>query len=232
MTVLSSVLIDPYNVFHVDRIRDNGVEPNKNYIKMSYLIKNPDRFDSLIVGSSHVGALHVEQMADERCYNMTCPEALPCEQLENLKTLIKNNVIPKRIYLSVDSWSYRGDPERHLKDKRTISYETLLDKKNLYKNYIDPRNALFSLVSTMGHTKNPDFTQIFYDYGWMIGYDMQSAYDWSKIDEYNSGVTNRLDETIEEIGEYINLCKDKGIELIIFINPYCAEEFRKDLENG
>ena len=51
----------------------------------------------------------------------------------------------------------------------------------------------------MGHTKNPDFTQIFYDYGWMIGYDMQSAYDWSKIDEYDSGVTNRLDETIEEI---------------------------------
>ena len=28
-----NVYVDPYNVFHADAIRDNGVEPNKNYIK-------------------------------------------------------------------------------------------------------------------------------------------------------------------------------------------------------
>ena len=29
-----NVLGDPYNVFHVDHIRDMGVEPNKNFIKI------------------------------------------------------------------------------------------------------------------------------------------------------------------------------------------------------
>ena len=34
VTIGSSVIIDPYNVFHVENIRDNGVEPNKNYINL------------------------------------------------------------------------------------------------------------------------------------------------------------------------------------------------------
>ena len=64
----------------------------------------------------------------------------------------------------------------------------------------------------------------------MIGYDMISEYDWDKIEEYESGVTNRLDDTISEIEEYVELCEEEGIELILFINPYCAEEFEKDLQ--
>ena len=28
-----SIAIDPYNVFHWSSVRDNGVEPNKNYVK-------------------------------------------------------------------------------------------------------------------------------------------------------------------------------------------------------
>ncbi|MBQ8956870.1 MAG: hypothetical protein IJ075_07875, partial [Lachnospiraceae bacterium] len=29
-----SVIIDPFNIFHVSAPRNNGVEPNKNYMKM------------------------------------------------------------------------------------------------------------------------------------------------------------------------------------------------------
>ena len=39
--------VDPYNVFHWRQIRDNGVEPNSNYIKMEYILHNPDKFDSM-----------------------------------------------------------------------------------------------------------------------------------------------------------------------------------------
>lgn len=40
--------VDPYNVFHWQKIRDNGVEPNSNYIKMQYILHNPDKFDSFL----------------------------------------------------------------------------------------------------------------------------------------------------------------------------------------
>lgn len=42
--------VDPYNVFHWQKIRDNGVEPNSNYIKMQYILHNPDKFDSFLFG--------------------------------------------------------------------------------------------------------------------------------------------------------------------------------------
>lgn len=45
ITIMIPVSIDPYNVFHVNHVRDNGIEPNKNYIKMSYILENPDIFE-------------------------------------------------------------------------------------------------------------------------------------------------------------------------------------------
>ena len=42
--IIPSVIIDPYNVFHWNNIRNNGVEPNQNYIKTKYVINNPEDF--------------------------------------------------------------------------------------------------------------------------------------------------------------------------------------------
>ena len=70
-TLLFCLITDPYNVFHADAIRDNGVEANKNYIKMNYILKHPDKFDSYMFGNSHVSSIHVEKLEGVHCYNMT-----------------------------------------------------------------------------------------------------------------------------------------------------------------
>ena len=41
-------VIDPFNVMHPLNIRDNGVEPNKNYIKITYILANPEKFDAFL----------------------------------------------------------------------------------------------------------------------------------------------------------------------------------------
>ena len=73
--------LDPYNVFHAAHIRDNGITPNKNYIKMTYLLSHPDTFDALLFGSSRVGAIHTEKISGLKCYNMTYSAGLPEEHL-------------------------------------------------------------------------------------------------------------------------------------------------------
>ena len=89
-----NVLGDPYNVFHVDHIRDMGVEPNKNFIKMKYVLENKDKYDTFIFGSSRVGFLYFDTSPYEHYYNMSYSEGLPKEHLDNLKVLLAAGVQP------------------------------------------------------------------------------------------------------------------------------------------
>ena len=83
--------VDPYNVFHWQKIRDNGVEPNSNYIKMQYILHNPDKFDSFLFGSSRTGFVDVENIPDGKWYNMSYSEGLPAEHLENWSAWMKKS---------------------------------------------------------------------------------------------------------------------------------------------
>ena len=62
LMVVVPVAIDPYNVFHVENIRDNGIEPNKNFLKTEYVIRHPDRFDAFLFGSSRVSSIHSDRI--------------------------------------------------------------------------------------------------------------------------------------------------------------------------
>ena len=57
LVVAFPYVVDPFNVFHADNIRPSIIEPNKKYIKMKYILKNPNKFNAYMFGSSRVGAI-------------------------------------------------------------------------------------------------------------------------------------------------------------------------------
>lgn len=213
------IAIDPYNVFHTNNIRDNGIEPNTNYIKLNYIMANPTKFNAYLFGSSRVGAIHTENIKDVNCYNMTYSEGIPQEHLDNLKTMIANNIIPKRIYLGVDSLSYTMNPREHYAEHSRISYEYAKEHPIEFLSlYLDPSMALKSLETTKNHTPDPDYTKRFYNQGWWCDYGRESL-----ISQENAptilGEYNFITETIDCIAEFVALCKENNIELIVFTNP-------------
>ena len=211
--------IDPYNVFHVSNLRDNGIEPNKNYIKMHYILDNPTKYDTLLFGSSRVGSIHVENISGENCYNMTYSEGLPAEHLANIKTLISNNVIPKRIYLGVDNLSYTLDPKEHESQQSRCSYEYA--KKNPFDFlmlYLDPSMAIRSLETTKAYTPQENFASNLYNYGWWCDYGRECLIT-PENNVPSCGKSYLLEETLSSISEIVTVCKDAGIELIVFTNP-------------
>ena len=139
------ILADPYNVFHWRRIRDNGVEPNSNYIKMEYILHNPDKFDSFLFGSSRTGFVDVEKIPEGRWYNMSYSEGLPLEHLENLKELIDNGIIPKNVMIGVDNISCFVDPAIHDKQFYRIPYPRE-NKLGFYANYFSIKGGIFSYM--------------------------------------------------------------------------------------
>lgn len=214
-----SVTIDPFNIFHALDIKDNGVEPNKNYIKMTYILNNPDKFEALIFGSSRVGNIHGNNNWDHSTYNMTYSEALPCEILDNVKTLIKNNVPIKYIYVGVDNLSYTIDPASH-DSASNASYE--MSKTNpikFYSYYLDPAISFKSYTTIIkDHIVDEDYATRFYEYGWNSDYGSTSNYDFENA-ESSTGTGYYLEETLEDIKELVKLCEDNDINLVIFTNP-------------
>lgn len=225
--------LDPYNVFHTESIRDNGVEPNKNYVKMSYILDNPDKFDAFLFGSSRVGAIHTEKIEELHCYNMTYSAGIPEQHLRNLETLLANHIIPKKIFIGLDSISYTFQPEA-LMDCLHCPYEYLSESwENLYGMYLNTGIAVLSLPVIVPHQVWGDgYVKGFYDNGSAIDYGQISSYDWEHAEVISGsiGYADYLEETIGNMRDIVRICEENGIELVVFTNPMHPVTYEASLD--
>ena len=213
--------LDPYSVFHPDSIRDNGVEADKNYIKMRYILKNPERFDSFIFGSSRVGAIFPEKMEKLSCYNMTYSMGLPKDHLANLTTLTEKGIRPKKVFIGVDSLSYTMDPAIHKDFLYQYSYEMARDDAlHFWLPFFDPSMAMDSLNTSFSYVpKNKDFRSDFYTFGcWRTGYKKPKNLDYLKEGAF-IGTDDFREDVLSDIASIKALCEKNGIELVVFTNP-------------
>ena len=235
-----NIIIDPYNIFHYDSPVNNGVEPNKNFIKTKYIIHNQDKFDSLVFGSSRAGFIDVEQIPGGTYYNMASSEAVPAEHVQTLKVLLKNGFVPKNILLLVDDISCFVDPAMHENVLYRTSYPSggLISHLEFYTKYCDLLTTWQALSTIREHEDNdPDFAARFRRTG-TERLNIVSEFDGTNGDGteavgYWAGYYSlRLDESIAEMQEFVDLCEENGIRLTVVTNPLYYKTYALDLENG
>ncbi|MBR5422236.1 MAG: hypothetical protein IK115_13930 [Lachnospiraceae bacterium] len=223
--------VDPYNVFHVRDIRDNGVEPNKNYIKMSYVLSQPERFDSFVFGASRVGAIHVEKFEGERCYNMTYSAAMVWENLENVRTMLAAGMKIRKIYIGVDSTSYTADAEGREEDPMRIPYESAKrDPLHFLYLELDTARTLRSFDTILKHQPREGFAEDFYAYGWSIPYDQPGItpdvpVPYELVMGNAADPREQMEHTLSALEELTALCEKEGIELVVFVQPMPAAAY-------
>jgi hypothetical protein len=109
-------IIDPSTVFHYKKIRDNGVEPNKKYIKMrsrlNIPVNNPALFNSYLCGSSRVSFIYGSNI-DINCDNLTYSDGVSAEQFKNLKIKVEPTSIPVTVIVGIANISCLVPPESH-----------------------------------------------------------------------------------------------------------------------
>ena len=230
MSVIIPVCVDPFNVFHWDNIRANGVGPNKNYVKMKYILANPGKYDSFLFGSSRVGAIHTDKITTgEKCYNMDYSIGLPGWHLLNIKTMLKNNIRPNKIYIGVDSISYTGNYSRQINEAMRCPYEYLRNNiAHFIWLYFDPGMVVRSL-NVMTKDKRGKIevisTESFYKYGWNDFHDeLEKIFNWN--DKYkvfprfgSEEAKADIDTALKYLREISDICRENDIKLIIFTNP-------------
>ncbi|RKM58798.1 hypothetical protein D6855_11600 [Butyrivibrio sp. CB08] len=232
---IPAYVIDPYNVFHATNVRNNGVEPNKRYIKMRNVIKNPDKYDSLLFGSSRVGYFDVSKMSDGKCYDMSYSEGLPAEHLEDLEILISKGIVPKNVYIGLDDIAYFVDPSSHQKMLYRKAYpwnKNPISKLKFYLGYFDLITISESLEVSGAFTDNdPDFGGRLLETG-TERLDMPTGFDESDTAPTWSDYYAPRKEVFEDIAAIKALCEENNIHLVFFTNPINIYTYEKDVENG
>lgn len=226
------ILADPYNVFHWKRIRDNGVEPNSNYIKMQYILHNPDKFDSFLFGSSRTGFIDVEKIPEGRWYNMSYSEGLPAEHLENLREMIENGIIPKNVMIGIDNISGFVDPSIHDKQFYRIPYPRE-NKLSFYANYFSIKGVIRSLEVTLEHEiEDPDYVDRYYRSG-SSKRDPSLGGNWKGDAPYwENYYRNCMDDAILSVKRIAALCEENDINLIVFTNPIYYTTYQESKNLG
>lgn len=229
------VMIDPYNVFHYENPVNNGVEANKNFIKMKHVLANKEKFDSLIFGSSRAGFVDVTQLEDGRYYNMCSSEAVPAEHLRLIRELIDEGFIPKNLLVMVDDISCFVDPAGHEELLYRVPYPVggVLDELRFYLRYCDLVTNLESLSVIRAHEDNDaEYAERFRESG-SERLDGVSHFDGTNQEGYWSDYYElRLEESIAELQELVDLCEEYDIRLRIVTNPTYYKTYALGAANG
>ena len=248
---LPSMIVDPFSVFHPLHARSNGIEPNKNYIKMYYVLHNPDKFDTFVMGSSHVQVIDVTRLSDKG-YNLYYSGGLPSENLANLKTLVRHRIYPKHIYVGVDDISLDASYEDHSQENLRAQYEySVQHPLKFWMMYLDPVVNLVRASDVIRESGKGVFNPIEesfyrnsvgYIYGDMNAIPREEAEievhrTYADMMEYLSMMKNyplqseHSESVVSSIGEMRRICDRYGIELTVFVNPMYFARFADTVKN-
>lgn len=231
----AGVIIDPYNVYHWSSLRNNGVEPNKNYVKMKNVITNPEDHDSFLFGSSRVGFMNVERMNDGNYYDMMASEGVPAEHLRALKAMVKRGIIPKNVIIGVDDISYFVDPALHdeVLFRKWYPWDGKpTEKLGFYIKYLDTITLVDSLDVIMDHVvADEEYSNRLLTTG-TENLDIAPEFNPDNAKPYWAGYYMPRPEVFDELREIVALCDEYNINLRVFTNPVYGYTYMQDIENG
>ena len=213
---------DPYGIFRGDFSKPRPTEPNQHFVKIEYLIKNPEKYNAFCFGSSRVGNLDLTKINNNlKYYNMTYSAGLPQEWLDDIEILLNNNIKISQIMLGIDDFSFRVDPISHHHDYLRIPYHennlktyfTLLLKTPSRPLFLfdQSKSSFFDIYNT-GRPLHPQADEY-------IENNTEKHINDKKFNIPCHYTGNRIVETIKSIKEIKELALKNNIDLIVFINP-------------
>jgi hypothetical protein len=237
--VVINVVVDAYGIRRTDFSRQSQ-PPNMSFCKINYLLKNRNKFDSFIFGSSRVTNIDVKKIFNGRYYNMFYSGGLPEEHLEHLRFLLNNGIAVKNVMIGLDDFSYLIDPRQHLADLDFQPHPAISGKNLLtfYGEYFFKLNRLVpQLQAYIRHNyirrNSPEETRIVYDIyetGRGLCHDCDERIEHNVSEHINSKIFleptdyrfpqgDHIAPVLAVMKELVALAKKDHFKLTVFINP-------------
>ncbi len=240
--VCYNIYLDPFGVIKGNMALQK-TEPNQHYLKIRYILNNPQKYNSFLFGASRVGKIDVTKIPDSNSwYNFAYSEAIPFETLEDLKLLLRNNIQIKRILIGLDETSYMVSPEMHKKQSLRQPYKNLFSTY-LYYLFLKPDYTLYRNIKYADTARfySKGAYEIVYKTGNFPPNKKDIFIENNKDLHIRDSIFNkpywkyyykeRIDKTINEIYEIKKICELNKIEVIFFLNPIYKETYLKAISN-
>lgn len=232
-------ILNPYGIFKKYKNYEVSTPINERYLKTSYILDNPQKYDSFIFGSSRVGTLEGEKLEKiGKFYNMTFSSGIPKEILKILQLFIDSKIEIKNIILGIDDFDFYTDPKTHEEILYKLSYKKLnTSKYNILKYYLF-KNPLNKINYTYLFKKEKVYYDILHTGKWEKKYtdiQIENNLELHKRKLLNIKVNkaniDRIEKTITEIQQIIDICKKNNINLTVIYLPLYKSTYmaNKDL---
>jgi len=221
-------LTDFYGVMNPTNKRQHSGYQQR-FVVVEYMLKNLNKYDTLLFGSSRVQFINPFHIKDKKVYNMTVAEGIPHEYLIMLKLFLKKGMNLKNLIIVLDDFSYQVSFASHqnIPDTKSHYLTTGISKFDFYKTYyfrkLNKKDYLH--IKNIYNDTNP------FARHYSIIFNQKEAFN-SNYAEYKQPKPNHpiyniptlydgneIKDTIKDIKDIVNICEEHNIKLTVFINP-------------
>ena len=236
MIALLNYLIDPFGVFHTGLL-EKSKSLNERVVKIDYLNKNKNRYNSFMFGSSTMGTtapkVLEKYVKNSKFYNLTCSSSNMYDFKMLIKYLIKEDFEVKNLYLQIDLTSMR-EYGKHSNQAQKHHYRVSND--SMWKFYLEyltifPFDAMKAKV--LMALQDTDATKFDVENSgmWFVKHKDRArekdleAYianesSFKKKSRRTRGEEKSIDVIMRDYQEIVALCKEKDINLTILTTAY------------
>jgi len=129
--VALNIFIDTYGIYTClyKPFKKSGLDQeflltgfNQRIYNTELILRNHDRYDSFLFGSSLVGVISVGDIKTGNFFNMSYPQGNLAEHVAIIKTFIKNDIKIKQIVIGLDEYSFEQKRSEHQKQLLMIMH--------------------------------------------------------------------------------------------------------------
>lgn len=228
--VLLNVVVDPYEIFRTSFFKQLP-QVNDRYSRIEFLKTRKGKYDSYIMGSSRM--LHtspdilVKYLPGAKFYNLATILATPYEHLMHLTYFIQNGYPLKNLYIGLDidlCFRVKMYKERDLllKLHPEVLNRSLISYYWAYASAFPKKDIRRKLKLNFSRKVNP--IQISGKDGALtFGAEAENTKVFFEDPSRNeiTAIKNEVkEENVEGLKELVALCRQKEINLILFITPH------------
>lgn len=234
--VAFNYLVDPYEIFHTNNFR-MASSANERFNKYEFLLKNGDRFDTLIMGSSVMGAYEpgwIESVIpDSKVYNASFLGGLPADAHKILEALGRKNIKPKTVFIGIDLFPFLQAEDSKSPSKSHHFDVTGVDQVPFYSGYLFA-SSLWHGVNKVRESYDP-IPKIQFDINgtgryYLLAQDAereknlsaytQKTFGGKKISEIRVKNVAWIESRFDELADLKKWGDQSGVDIVFYIHPF------------